>query len=121
MIVGEISNKVFVIDPDITLKKAAKIMSKKEIGSLVILKSGEILGIVTERDIIKNINSLKKKVSSIMAKEVITIKNTSEIEEASSLMHVYHIKRLPVVTEIGKLIGIVTLTDLIANSDLLNL
>ena len=54
MRVSEIMNKVVVIDSDMTLKEAAKVMSKNGIGCLTFLKKGKIKGIITERDILKN-------------------------------------------------------------------
>lgn len=121
MIIKEIMNKVFVISPDITLKKSSEIMFKNKIGSLVIVKNGKILGIITERDVIKNINHLNKKISQVMSKKIVTILEDAEIDHAATLMGHHKIKRLPVVTKNNKLIGIVSLTDIIANSDFLGM
>jgi len=68
MKVKEIMNRVLVIDSDIALKKAAEIMSKKGIGCLVVMKGKKVEGIITERDILKNISSLNKKISSVISK-----------------------------------------------------
>lgn len=119
MKVEEIMNKVFVVDSDITLKKAAQIMSKKSIGCLAILNKRKIAGIITERDIIKNTSSLNKKVSSVMSRNVISIAPKGTLEEAACLMAYNKIKRL-LVTENNKLVGIITATDILINSDLLN-
>lgn len=119
MKVEEIMNKVFVIDSDITLKKAAQIMSKKSIGCLAILNKNKTIGIITERDIIKNTSSLNKKVSSVMSRNVISITPKGTLEEAAYLMAYNKIKRL-LVTENNKLVGIITATDILVNSDLLN-
>ena len=51
MKVAEVMNKAFVIEDNINLKQASKIMSNKGIGSLIIIKGEKIIGIVTERDI----------------------------------------------------------------------
>lgn len=110
---------VIIIEPEITLKEAARIMSKKNIGSLAIVNKKEIAGIITERDILKNIDALNKKVSSFMTKKVISIDSYKHIEIAADLMSHNKIKRI-LVTEGDKLKGIITATDIIANSDLLN-
>ena len=112
-------NKAVVIDSDIDIRKAAQLMSKMGIGSLVFLKNNKIKGIVTERDIIKNVCTPSKKISSIMTKKVITIDLNSILDNATAVMTSNKIKRL-LVTEKGKLVGIVTATDMIANSDVLN-
>lgn len=119
MRISEVMNKAFVIDAGISVKEAAKIMSNKNIGSLIIMNGEKITGIVTERDITKNVSSLGKDVSSIMSKGVVTISKNDNLDDASELMAEKKIKRLPVVDK-GKLVGIVTVTDVIAHSDDLN-
>lgn len=115
----EVMNKVVVIDHDVNLKQAAQIMSNKNIGSLVVLKKNKIVGIVTERDIMKNISSLSKKISSVMSKTVVTLDHNESLDNAALIMTEKKVKRLP-ITDKGKLVGIVTATDIIANSDVLN-
>jgi CBS domain-containing protein len=116
MKVKEAMNKVVTIDHDLSLKEAAKIMSDKNIGSLVITKKDEILGIITENDIVKNAANLDKKISSAMSKNIISIDQEESLDLASTLMAENKIKRLP-VTHGDKLAGIITATDLIANSE----
>jgi|SRR3989344_6238406 len=117
--VKDLMKRVVSIERNITIKEAAKIMSKMNIGSLVLVKKDKAIGILTERDIIKNISSLKKKIFSIISKKLIDIELNQNIEDAAELMARHKIKRL-LVTEKGKLIGIITATDIIANSDVLN-
>jgi len=119
MKVKEIMNKAVVVDHNISVREAAKIMSDRNIGSLIILKSSKIIGIITERDVMKNISSLSKGISSIMSKNVISVECNESIDNAALIMNEKKIKRLPVVDS-GKLVGIITATDLIANSDILN-
>jgi len=119
MKVKEIMNKAVVIDSDITIKKAAEIMSKMGIGSLVLLQKRRIKGIITERDIIKNVSSLNKKISSVMTKKIISITTDETLDQATNIMTSNKIKRLLVVDN-RKLVGIITATDIIANSDVLN-
>jgi predicted transcriptional regulator len=120
MIVSEIMNRVATINSNITLQHAAKIMSREGIGSLVLMRLGKARGIITERDVVKNIDKLNKKVTSIMAKKLITMDQWSELEEAAEVMKNNGIKRVLVRGEKKKIIGIITATDLIANADLLN-
>jgi CBS domain-containing protein len=120
MRVSEVMNKIFIIDPKLSLKKAAEAMSKYNIGSLVVVEKNKPVGIITDKDIIQNIDHLDKKVFSAMTKNVITINKNAEFDEAAALMDVRKVKRLPVVTDNGKLVGIVTITDIVANSEMLN-
>ena len=112
-------NKAIVIEHDVSVREAAKIMSNRNIGSLIVLENNKIVGIITERDIMKNASCLGKKISSVMSKNVVTVDHNESLENASLIMTERKIKRLPVVDN-GKLVGIITATDIIANSDLLN-
>lgn len=119
MKVKEIMNSAVAVEHDISVKEAAQIMSDKNIGSVVALKNGKILGIVSEKDIIRNVETINKKISSIMTRDVVTIEQDEDLDEAAELMKKNKIKRLP-VTKNGELVGIITSTDLIANCDELN-
>ena len=119
MKISEIMNKVVIINSDITLKKAASIMSSRGIGCLTFLKDKKIKGIITERDILKNISNPKSKVSSVMTIKVIVVDASEDLEEAISIMANHKIKKVLVV-EGEKLVGIVTSTDIIIHSDLLH-
>ena len=119
MKISEIMNKAIAVDSDISLKEDAKIMSDRNIGSLIVLKNDKIAGIITEKDVIKNISSLGKKISSVMSKNVITANHDESLDNAALMMTEKRIKRLPVVDR-GKLVGMITATDIIANSDILN-
>jgi CBS domain-containing protein len=119
MRIKEIMNRAIVVDESIKLKEATKIMSGRRIGSLVVTKKNEIVGVVTERDVLKNVNKLDSKLSTIMSKNVITVDESESLDNAALLMSKHKIKRLPVLRE-GKLAGIVTATDVLANSGELN-
>ena len=116
MLVRNIMNKnVVVTKPDITLREASKVMIDFDIGSLVVTKGDDILGILTSTDILKAIsegkNFDKTLAEEIMSKEVETIEPDKTLEDAVDVMVKHKIKKLP-VTENGKLIGIVTTSDI---------
>lgn len=114
MKISEVMNKVVVVEDDVSLRQAAKIMSDRNIGSLVVLKNNKIAGIITEHDVLKNVNSLGSKVSNFMSKNIIAIDKTDTLEHAAEIMARKKIKRVPVVDS-EKLVGIVTVTDVIAH------
>ena len=120
MRVSDIMNKVVAIDENVTLKEAAKIMTERNIGSIIILKGDKIKGLITDRDILKNINKSSQKVASTMSRDVITIDENESIDNAAIIMSENNIRKLPVVSD-EKVVGIVTATDIIKNSDSLNL
>jgi len=120
MLVKEImTTDVKTIRPEDTVKKLAEEMVENKIGSLVVISgSGGVVGIATERDIIEDVVLLGKspeeiKVQDVMTKDLITINPSNTLEEAADVMVNHKIKKLPVI-EGGRLVGIVTATDLIA-------
>ena len=113
MEVGEITKKVVVVEDNLSVKDVAKIMSEKNLGSVVVVDNGNIIGIVTERDILKNLDKQSKPISTVMSKNVLTINVTDSIEEAKDIMIKNKKKRLPVLDE-GKLVGIVKITNVLA-------
>lgn len=115
--VGDVMVKeVITVDSNSTVKQAADIMNKFEIGCLIATKDGKAVGILTERDLLKRIVSQAKsprrtKVAAVMSKPMIVVEPQMDLEEAIKLMFKMKIKKLPVV-EHGQLKGLVTLTDL---------
>jgi CBS domain-containing protein/sulfur relay (sulfurtransferase) DsrF/TusC family protein len=113
----EMNRNVKTLSPDDTVKEASEKMSKYWMGSIVIVDGSQIVGIVTERDILSKIvvhgkNPSKTKIREIMSPNVITIEESKNLSEAVKLMKVNDIKKLP-VTDKGKLSGIITTTDII--------
>jgi CBS domain-containing protein len=122
------SSKIVTVNPENTLYDAAKLMGEKHIGSVVVVKYKTSVGILTERDLLrevveKGINfekdwlvggvSIKEeKVEKIMSYPLITISTSSSIKEAAQIMIEKRIRRLG-VSENGKVVGIITASDLI--------
>jgi len=109
-------HKVITIDPNASVSEAARLMNRHEIGCLIVVKRGEAVGIMTERDLLKKVvelsrNSAKIKVHEIMSKRLVVGTPLMEIPDAVRLMLQKKIKKLPIVVE-GRLIGLVTLTDI---------
>ena len=121
MKIREIMRPVRTIEKGDTVKQAAKIMAENRIGSLVVISGKKIIGIMTERDILIKITAQGKSsdrvsVGEIMTSRVLTIWPDASLDDAVYLMIEHKIKKLPVVDETGELVGIVTATDVIANS-----
>ncbi len=124
MQVKEIMNKAVTIKPDATIKEAADLMSKKNIGCLVVMDDKRIVGIITERDILSKVEAKGKHGDSVLVKEIMTEKViTTEpevnIDDAAWLMAKNKIKKLPVIDN-NELVGIITSTDIVKNSDRIN-
>jgi len=119
MEIRRVMNKAIVVDKNIKLRDATRIMSAKNIGCLLIMNKEKIVGIITERDVLKNVNKLNSRISSVMSRSVVTINEGESLDNAAILMDKHKIKRLPVVKD-EKLVGVITATDLLANSEEMN-
>ena len=120
MFVKEImTTDVKTIRPEDSVRLLAETMIKNSIGALVVVEgSGAVVGIATERDIIEDIiisgkNPEEVKVQDIMTKNIIAVNPDATLEEAAEIMVKHSIKKLPIIDK-GRLVGIVTATDLIA-------
>jgi len=109
---------VITVEVEATVRQAVDLMNKNEIGCLVVVDEEEKpVGIVTERDLLKRVLAKRKdpvrvKVMQIMSKPLVTGTPHMDIEAAARLMFKKKIKKLPIV-ENGRLVGLVTLTDLV--------
>ncbi|MEM3699321.1 MAG: CBS domain-containing protein [Candidatus Bathyarchaeia archaeon] len=108
--------EVITIDENSTVKEAAEIMNKFEIGCLIAVRKGKAMGIITERDLLKRVvaearDANKTKVKDVMSSPLVVVEPSMDLEEAVRLMFQMKIKKLPVVD--GKrLVGLVSLTDI---------
>jgi len=110
------SKDVITITSDETVVSAAKIMSENNISCVIVVHNDSVMGIVTEKDFLKKINSKVKmcdniKIAEIMSSPVESIPPDVSVFDASRIMQDKQIKRLPVLIE-KRLLGIVTQTDL---------
>lgn len=112
------SKPVMTVKPGITVQEAAQVMAKHNIGSVVISNDGKTLdGIITERDILKDLIAQGQdpktiKVEEMMTKKVLTVDSDTSLLEISKIMSKNNLRRI-IITEKGKMIGIVTSRDLL--------
>jgi len=110
-----ITGPVKTINASDTFGVAAETMVKNEIGAVVVVEGKNPIGIITERDIVRQIvranDALKKLVKQQLSKPLVTGSPSTTIQEAFETMLKNKIRRMPVVDQ-GKLVGIVTEKDL---------
>ncbi len=107
---------LLTISENDTALKAAQVMTEKGVSSLIVLSNDQPIGIVTERDFIKKICVKELKVSSVRVRDMMSRIRTSAspdtpIDVAVQRMVNNRIRRLPII-ENGKVVGIITVTDL---------
>ena len=116
-VVSEImSSHVFTINSDKSALDAALLMKEKRISSLIVQDEDELLGIITERDFVKRVCandrvSSEVKISELMSKIQTFAAPDTPVDVAVQRMINNRIRRLPVISN-GKVIGIITVTDL---------
>jgi CBS domain-containing protein len=114
--VSEIMTNAAVIDQsDDTLAEAAGKMWKQQTGSLLVMEEDDLVGILTERDILKAVATGSKlnetRVSEVMTKDLITVGPQATLREAAKIMADRWIRHLPVVDG-GKVVGVISQRDL---------
>lgn len=110
------TKQIVMIDHDKSALEAAKTMAEKGISSVFVVRDGQPVGIVSERDFIKKIcakelSIAEVKIGDIMSKIQTTAEPETPIEVAVQRMVNHKIRRLPIMED-GKLVGIITVTDL---------
>ena len=108
---------VWSISPEASVFDALSLLAEKNIGALLVLQEGEIVGIVSERDYARKIAlrgkaSIQTPVSDIMTRDVVTADPQTSVKDALALMTEKRIRHLPVVDG-GRLIGFVSIGDLV--------
>lgn len=106
-----------VCRPTASLREVARLMDTREVGSVVVVDDlGYITGIVTDRDIaLRSVGaglSPDVAVEAVMTRDVASVNPTSDVAEAATIMQKRGVRRVPVVDDMGKPHGVITLDDL---------
>jgi len=108
------------IDPQATVFEAVTRMNDQKIGSVVVIDSGRLVGILTERDILQRVVGQRRdadgaRVREVMSTDVVCCQPNTPVEEASGVMKNRRIRHLPVVSEGGELLGLISIGDINAH------
>lgn len=109
------------VDADATVQEAARIMRELNVGSVPVLASGRVAGIVTDRDITirviaENRSPAQTPVREIATADPMTVTPDMDLNEAAQMMAAHQIRRLPVVSD-GNLVGMLSLGDVSVEGD----
>ena len=105
-----------VVTPETTVSDAAQLMKNDDVGSLPILDGEQLAGMVTDRDIVIRAVAEGKDprgmpVREVASRELVTVNADEELSRALQLMASQQVRRLPVVDDDGKLVGILAQAD----------
>jgi CBS domain-containing protein len=110
------------IDADKDIVYAAKMLKDENVGVAPIVEGDQLIGVLTDRDIAIKVVAEGKdpqttKVRDVASKDTVTIDPQQDLEEAVRLMAQHQVRRLPVVEEDGKIVGIVAQADVALESN----
>jgi len=115
-LIKEKGAEVHSIEPDATVAEAVRQMGDAKIGALLVAEGESIVGIFTERDVLRRVvaesrDPVSTKVRDVMTRSVIQVRPTTLVEEAMAIMTEKRCRHLPIM-EGGKVIGLVSIGDL---------
>jgi MHS family proline/betaine transporter-like MFS transporter len=111
-----VRRKPITISGEATIYDVVKIMAEQNIGFLVVVENGRMVGVLSERDVVRVFaerGNLSVKVSDICKRDIITLQADATLEEAAEKMGKHGIRHIVVVNKSGELIGVVSVRDLI--------
>lgn len=108
---------IWTVSPDTPVFYALELMASKDIGAIVVIQDGKLVGILSERDyarkvILKGKSSRNTLVKEIMTSDVITVRPRQTMIECMVIMNRYRIRYLPVV-EKSELLGVISIGDVL--------
>lgn len=110
------------IDAEKSVAYAAKMMKEEDVGLAPIVEGDKLVGMLTDRDIAIRVvaegrNPDQTKVREVASNQVVTIDPQQELDEALRIMAKHQVRRLPVVEEDGRLVGVVAQADIAREGD----
>tara|TARA_Y100000034_G_scaffold105645_1_gene133122 strand:+ start:1956 stop:2390 length:435 start_codon:yes stop_codon:yes gene_type:complete len=115
-VMDAMTKKPISVTPEETVRNSTQMMLDKHVGSLLVKEGENLLGFLTERDLVRlismGVDPNTTKVRQIMTTKIVTISPEKDIYEAILLMNKENVRRLPVMVN-EKIIGLITLRDVL--------
>ena len=116
-ILDQKGSQVLTIGPRASVLDAALLMNEHKIGALVVIDQNEVVGIFTERDVLRRVvaerrDPAKLTVAEVMTHDVVCCPSDADIDEARAIFMQRRIRHLPVLGDDGRLQGLISIGDL---------
>jgi CBS domain-containing protein len=116
------TSNLCTIDAGDTVAYAAKMMRDEDVGIAPIVEGDRLVGVLTDRDIAvrvvaEGLDREQTKVTDVMSRDVVTLDPDQDLDEALRLMARHQVRRLPVVEEDGRVVGVVAQADVAQQAD----
>ena len=110
--------RVVSVEESATVREAAKAMAEANVGCAAVMSQDRLVGLFTERDILKRVllqdlHTDEVAVSEVMTREIVTCSQDTEVRTARALLRSHHIRHLPIEDSAGKLVGVLSIRDLL--------
>jgi CBS domain-containing protein len=110
------TTRIVSIEPTSTIKDAAALMNRHNIGSVPVVEGTSVRGMITDRDIVlrcvaENRDATTLKVSDVCSQGAVSISPDQNVSDAINLMSTEQVRRLPVVDN-GRLVGMLSVADI---------
>lgn len=113
-------SSLYTIDACDTVLEATQLMNERSIGAIIVTNANRLIGIFTERDVLRRVVAAERspgltRVAEVMTAEVLLCSADTTVEEAREIMMSRRIRHLPIVDDEGTPIGMVSIGDLNAH------
>ncbi len=107
---------VIVTDPETTVLEAARLMNEDDVGSVIVRKEGEVVGIFTERDLLRRVVAVRKDpatvpLTEVMSSPIRSCRLRDTVEDCARIFSKSRIRHLAVIED-GALVGLIGLRDI---------
>jgi len=109
--------EIHSISPAASAMEAIRKMNQHQIGALIVMQEGQVVGMFTERDVLRRVLDAERRpqdvtVAEVMSAEVICCPPDTDVEDASQIMKERRVRHLPVCDPDGRLRGLISIGDL---------
>ena len=115
-IISKKGSMVHSTSPAATVLEATNKMNQHKLGALVVMADGAVVGMFTERDVLRRVvgeqrNPATTTVAEVMTGEVICCAPQTDMDDVSAIMQQKRVRHVPVCTDDGKLVGLISIGD----------